>query len=78
MHDLFLYRKEQAHNLATKRTNNLKVLGTELVLFFTRDFGVNVHRYRHEIVIIVEVIQLGLVVQVDFKNVILCLIISLI
>ena len=75
VHDVFPRRKERALELATEETGSSKVLGAELGLLFTRDFCVDVHCLRRERVVIVEVMQLGWVVQVDFKDIMLFLII---
>ena len=75
MPDVFSLRKEGAHKLAIKRTSNSKILGAELLLFLIRDFAVDVHRIPRDIVIIVAHMQLVKVVQVDFKDVIVHLII---
>ena len=75
VHDVFPLRKERAHKLATEGRGSSKVLGAELVLLLTRDFCVDVHFLRRERVVIVALMQLGRVVQVDFEDVMLLLII---
>ena len=75
VHDVFLLRKERAHELATEGTGSSKVLGAELVLLLTRDFCVDVNCLCRERVVIVALMQLVRVVQVDFEDVMLFLII---
>ena len=76
VNDVFLLMKERAHELATEKTGSSKVLGAELVLLLTRDFCVDIHCLRRERVVIVALMQLGRVVQVDFEDVMLLLIIT--
>ena len=73
--NVFSLRKKRAHKLATERTGSSKGLSKELVLVLTRDFGVDVHCLLRERVVIVALMQLRQVVQVDFKDVMLLLII---
>ena len=76
VHDVFLLRKEQAYELATDLTCSSKELGAELVLLLPCNFCVDVHCHRRERAVIVALMQLGRVVLVDFKDVMLLLIIQ--
>ena len=67
-HYVVFLRNERADQFTAERTRSSEVLGTQVVLLFAGDFGIDCHHLRGEWIIFVSVVQLWWVLQVHLED----------